>query len=63
MHERALRLVCKDSESELEIMKEHYVATQQHNLHLLIAEVFTVESNINKALVMKCFTLRISTTL
>ena len=45
--EKALRLVCKGSESKLDKLKEKYVTLHQHNLQLLMAEVFKAKYNLN----------------
>ena len=45
--ERALRLVCKDSESEIERLKKKYVPIHKHNLQLLMIEIFKTKINLN----------------
>ena len=58
VHERALRLVCKDSESELEKLKKKYGTIHQHNLQLLMTEIFKTKNNLNPIFMKKIFTER-----
>ena len=58
IHERALRLVCKDSESELEKLKKKYVTIHQHNLQLLMIEIFKTKNNLNPTFMKNIFTER-----
>ena len=56
IYERALRLVCKDSESELEKLKKKYGTIYQHNLQLLMIEIFKTKINLNPTFKKKLFT-------
>ena len=56
IHERALRLVCKDSESELEKFKKKYGTIHQHNLQLLIIEIFKTKNNLYPTFMKNIFT-------
>ena len=58
IHERALRLVCKDSESELEKLKKKYGTIHQHNLQLLMTEIFKTKNNLNPIFMKNIFTER-----
>ena len=58
IHERALRLVCKDSESELGKLKKRYGNIHQHNLQLLMIEIFKTKNNLNPTFMKKIFTER-----
>ena len=58
IHERALRLVCKDSESELVKLKKQYVTIHQHNLQLLMIEMFKTKNNLNPTFMKNIFTER-----
>ena len=58
IHERALRLVCKDSESELEKLKKKYGTIHQHNLQLLMTEIFKTKNNLNPTFMKNIFTER-----
>ena len=58
IHERALRLVCKDSEPELEKLKEKYGTFHQHNLQLLMIEIFKTKNNLNPTFMKNIFTER-----
>ena len=58
IHERALRLVCKDSESELEELKKKYGNIHQHNLQLLMIEIFKTKNNLNPTFMKNIFTER-----
>ena len=58
IHERALRLVCKDSESELEKLKKKYGNIHQHNLQLLMIEIFKTKNNLNPTFMKNIFTER-----
>ena len=58
IHERALRLVCKDSESELEKLKKKYGTIHQHNLQLLMIEIFKTKNNLNPTFMKNIFTER-----
>ena len=58
IHERALRLVCKDSESELEKLKKKYATIHQHNLQLLMTEIFKTKNNLNPTFMKNIFTER-----
>lgn len=50
VHERALRPVRKDRETEPEELKKKYVIIQQHNLQLLLIERCKTKNNRNPAL-------------
>ena len=56
--EKALRLLCKGSESKLENLKEKYVTIHQHNLQLLVVEIFTTKNNLNPTFMKNTFTER-----
>ena len=56
--EKALRLVCKGGESKLEKLKEKYVTIHQHNLQLLMVEIFETENNLNPTFMKNIFTER-----
>ena len=58
IHERALRLVCKDSESELADLKNKYVTIHQHNLQLLVIEIFKTKNNLNPTFMKNILTKR-----
>ena len=58
IHARALRLVCKDSESELEKLKKKYGTIHQHNLQLLMIEIFKTKNNLNPTFMKNIFTER-----
>ena len=58
IRERALRLVCKDSESELAELKKNYGTVHQHNLLLLITEIFTTKSYPNPTFMKNILTER-----
>ena len=58
IHERALRLVCKESESELEKLKKKYGTIHQHNLQLLMTEIFKTKNNLNPTFMKNIFTER-----
>ena len=57
IHERALRLVCNDCESEQAELKKKYGTIHQHNLQLLMIEIFKAKDNLNRTF-MKTFLLR-----
>ena len=57
IQERALRMVCKDSESGLADLKKKYGTIHQHNLQLLMIEIFKTKNNLNPTF-MKKFLLR-----
>ena len=46
IQERALRMVCKDSESGLADLKKKYGTIHQHNLQLLMIEIFKTKNNL-----------------
>ena len=56
--ERALRLVCKASESELPELKKKYGTIHQQNLQLLIVEIFKTKDNLNPTLIKNILTER-----
>ena len=56
--EKALWLVCKGSESKLEKLKEKYVTIHQHNLQLLMVEIFKTKNNLDLTFVKNIFTER-----
>ena len=58
IHERALRLVCKDSESELAELKKKYGLIHQHNLQLLMIEIFKTKNNLNPTFMKNILTER-----
>ena len=58
IHERALRLVCKDSKSELEKLKKKYGTIHQHNLQLLMIEIFKTKNSLNPTFMKNIFTER-----
>ena len=58
IHERALQLVCKDSESELEKLKKKYGNIHLHNLQLLMIEIFETKNNLNPTFMKNIFTER-----
>ena len=53
--ENALWLVCKGSESKLEKLNEEYVTIHQHNLQLLLVDIFKTKSNINSKFMKNTF--------
>ena len=55
IHVRALRLVCRDSESELEKFKKKYGTIHQHNLQLLMIEIFKTKNNLNPTFMKNIF--------
>ena len=58
IHEGVLRLVCKYSESELEKLKKKYGTIHQHNLQLLMIEIFKTKNNLNPIFMKTIFTER-----
>ena len=58
IHERALRLLCKDSESELEKLKKKYGTIHQHNLQLLLIEILKTKNNLKPTFMKNIFTER-----
>ena len=58
IHERALRLVCNDSESELKKLKKEYGNIHHHNLQLLMIEIFKTKNNLNPTFMKNIFTER-----
>ena len=58
IHERALRLVCKGSESELVEFKKKHGTVHQHNLQLLMIEIFKTKNNLNPTFMKNIFTER-----
>ena len=56
--EKALQLVCKGSELKRKQMKEKYVTTHQHNLQLLMVELFKTKHNLNSTFMKNTFTER-----
>ena len=59
IHERALRLVCKDSESGLEKLKKTYGTIYQRNLQLLMIDtVKTNKNSLNPIFMKDIFTER-----
>ena len=58
IQERAVRLVCKDSESELAVLKEQYGTIHQHNLQLLMIEILKTKNDLNPTFMKKILTER-----
>ena len=58
IHERALRLVCKDSEAKLTKLKKSYGTIHQHNLQLLMIEIFKTKNNLNPKFMKNILTER-----
>ena len=58
IQERALRMVCKDSESGLADLKTKYGTIHQHNLQLLMIEIFKTKNNLNPKFMKKILTER-----
>ena len=56
--EKALRLVCKGSESKLEKLKETCGTIHQHNMQLLMIEIFKTRNTLNPTFMEKIFTKR-----
>ena len=56
--EKAVRLVCKGSESKLDKLKEKYMTIHQNNLQLLMVEIFKTKNNLNPAFMKDIFTER-----
>ena len=50
IQERTLRLVCKGSETECENLMKRTLTTHQHNLQLLVIEVYKTNHSLNKRL-------------
>ena len=53
--EKALRLVCKGSESKLDKLKEKYMIIHQHNMQLLMVEIFKTNHNLNPTFTKNIF--------
>ena len=51
--EKALRLVCKGSESKLDELKEKYVTIHQHDMQLLMVEIVKTKNNLNPTFMKK----------
>ena len=47
IQERALQLVCKNSESKRENLMKRILTTNQHNLHLLMIEIYKTKHSLN----------------
>ena len=47
IQERALRLVCKGSETEYENLMKRTLTTYQHNLQLLMIEIYKTKHSLN----------------
>ena len=56
--DKAQRLVCKGSELNLKQIKEKYVTIHQHNLQLLMVEIFKTKNNLNRTFMKNIFTER-----
>ena len=56
--EKALRLVCKGSESKLGKLKEKYGTIHEHNLRLLMIEIFKTKNNLNPTFMKDIFAER-----
>ena len=56
--EKALRPLCKGSESKLEKLNGKYATIHQHNLQLLMVEIFKATNNLNPKFVKNIFTER-----
>ena len=56
--EKALRLVCEGSESKLDKLKGKYMTIHQHNLQLLMVEIFKTKNNLNPTFTKDIFTDR-----
>ena len=56
--EKALRLVCKDSELKLDKLKGKYMTIHQHNLQLLMVEIFKTKYNLNRTFIKDIFSER-----
>ena len=53
IHERALRLVCNDNG-----LKKKHEPIHQHNLQLLVIEIFNAKNNLNQTFIKNIFTER-----
>ena len=56
--ERALRLVCKGSETECEDLMKRALTTHQHNLQLLIIEIYKTKNSLNPTFMRNVFAER-----
>ena len=56
IQERALRLVCKGSDTEFEKLMKNTLTTHQHNLQLLMIEIYKTKNNLNPSIMRDVFT-------
>ena len=56
IQERALRLVCKGSDTEFEKLMKNTLTTHQHNLQLLMIEIYKTKNNLNPSFMRDVFT-------
>ena len=56
--ERALRLVCKGSETECENLMKRPLTTHQHNLQLLMSEIYKTKHSLNPTFMRDVFAER-----
>ena len=57
IQERALRLVCKGSDTEFETLMKNILTIHQHNLQLLMIEyTYTTKNNLNPSVMRDAFT-------
>ena len=58
IQERALRLVCKGSETECENLMKRTLTTHQHNLQLLMIEISKTKHSLNPTIMREVFAER-----
>ena len=58
IQEKALRLVCKGSETECENLMERTLITHQHNVQLLMIEIYKMKHSLNPSFMRDVFTVR-----
>ena len=58
IQERALRLVCKGSETECENLMKRTLTTHHHNLHLLMIEIYKTKHSLNPTFIRDVFAER-----
>ena len=59
IHERALRLICKSSESECEDLMKRTLTTHKHDLQLLMIEIYKRKYSLNPTFMRGIFAERI----
>ena len=55
IRERALRRVCKRSETEFEKLMKKTLTSHQHNLQLLMIEIYKTKHSLNLAFMREVF--------